>query len=55
MLNIKTVIHMTPNKFEDLEKNFDCIHYEARHFDKDLETLLEFDEAFIELQQIIEN
>ena len=55
MLNIKTIIHMTPNKFDDLEKHFDCIHYEARHFDKDLESLLDLNEILTELQQLIEN
>lgn len=55
MLNIKTVIYMTPNKFDDLEKHYDCIHFEAKHFDKDLETTLEFNEAFLELMQTIEN
>ena len=49
MLGIKTIIHFTPEKFEHLEKEFMCIHYEVRHFNKDLE--LNFEEI---IQQIVE-
>jgi hypothetical protein len=39
MLGIKTVIHFTPQKFEALEKEFECVHYEVNKFDKGLEAL----------------
>lgn len=39
MLGIKTVVHFTPEKFESLEKEFNCIHYEVKIFNKELETL----------------
>ena len=34
-LKIGTVIYFSPNKFEDLEKNFTCIHYKVEKFNKD--------------------
>ena len=49
MLGIKTIIHFTPERFEHLEKEFTCIHYEVRHFNKDIE--LNFEEI---IQQIVE-
>lgn len=39
MLGIKTVIHFTPQKFESLEKEFECIHYEINNVNKELEAL----------------
>lgn len=39
MLGIKTVIHLTPQKFESLEKEFNCVHYEIKVFSKELEVL----------------
>ena len=39
MLGIKTVIHLTPQKFETLDKDFECIHYEIKVFSKELEVL----------------
>lgn len=39
MLGIKTVVHFTPERFESLEKEFNCIHYEVKTFNKELETL----------------
>ena len=39
MLGIKTVIHLTPQKFDSLEKEFECIHYEIKLFNKELEVL----------------
>lgn len=39
MLGIKTVVHFTPERFESLEKEFNCIHYEVKTFTKELETL----------------
>ena len=39
MLGIKSVVCFTPDKFESLEKDFNVIHYEVKHFSKELETL----------------
>lgn len=39
MLGIKTIVHFTPQKFDSLEKEFNCIHYEVKTFNKELETL----------------
>lgn len=39
MLGIKTVIHLTPQKFESLEKEFECVHYQIEVFSKELEVL----------------
>ena len=39
MLGIKTVIHLTPQKFESLEKEFLCVHYQIEVFSKELEVL----------------
>ena len=39
MLGIKTVIHFTPQKFETLEAQFNCIHFQVEKFDKDLSSL----------------
>ena len=39
MLGIKTIVHFTPQKFDSLEKDFNCIHYEVKTFNKELETL----------------
>ena len=40
MLGIKTIVHFTPQKFDSLEKEFNCVHYEIKTFNKeDMETL----------------
>ena len=38
MLGIKTIIHLTPQKFDDLDKEgFETIHYKIENFNKDIE------------------
>ena len=40
MLGIKTVVHLTPQKFDSLEAaGFNCIHYEVKQFSKELAQL----------------
>lgn len=34
-LKISTIIYFSPNKFEDLEANFNCVHYKVETFNKD--------------------
>ena len=38
MLGIKTIVHLTPQKFDQLEEEgFDCTHYKIENFHKDIE------------------
>ena len=40
MLGIKTVVHLTPQKFDSLEEaGFNCVHYEIKTFTKELALL----------------
>lgn len=40
MLGIKTVVHLTPQKFDSLEEaGFNCVHYEVKNFSKELSML----------------
>lgn len=41
MLGIKTVIHFTPQKFDTLEAQFNCVHFQVEKFDKELLQSLE--------------
>ena len=36
MLGVKTVIHLTPQPFDDLKKEFECIHIQVERFEKEL-------------------
>lgn len=39
MLGVKTIIHLSPERFEDLDKNFECHHIEVKLFNKELELI----------------
>lgn len=48
MLGIKSIVHLTPKKFDQLEtEGFDCIHYKIENFNKDIE-------EFFDLNGIVE-
>jgi len=51
MLGIKNIIHFTPEKFEHLEKEFNCIHYEVRHFNKEME--INFEEVIQQIEELL--
>ena len=44
MLGIKTIVTLTPKKMEELEKDFNLIHFEVLNYEKDLESLLDMTE-----------
>lgn len=54
MLGIKTVIHLTPQKFESLDKEFECIHYEIKVFSKELE-VLDLTPMIEQIKEVMEN
>jgi len=39
MLNIKTVVYLTPNKMEQLDNEFESVHLEIKQFNKELEMM----------------
>jgi len=51
MLGIKTVVYFSPEKFDDLEANFEtCIHHRVKETEK---PLLDFDALSTQLQGLI--
>ena len=49
MLGIKTVVHLTPETMESLEKEFSCIHVKVQTFNKDLEVILDLNEIVVKI------
>ena len=50
MLNIKNIVSITPSKPEIQE--FNVVHFEAQHFNKDLESLLDLGEIIEEIKDL---
>lgn len=40
MLGIKTIIHLTPEKFESTDNDFEWVHLEIKTVSKELELVL---------------
>ena len=54
MLGIKTVVHLTPERIESLEKEFECVHVEVKTFNKDLEIILDLGEIVGKIIELLE-
>ena len=37
MFKVKTIFHLSPERFPGLEKEFECVHFPVKLFNKDLE------------------
>lgn len=39
MLGVKTIVYLTPDVFEGMDKEFNCIHIEVKNFGPELEVI----------------